>query len=484
MLRYLLLFALAFVSLLTTIIPSLQVDNSSADVATILQYLCGILLLEILILISCWRLVDVRSSILLAAVLTCLNAQALSLSFSQDFLALPRIAAIATILAVAILAFTVYWASYRQPRFGLFAALLYLAAIVFQTISTLPENSRGLQGTQKVDFHYFPNLYIVSVDSMIPEALAGRLLGKEFAKLEYAEFFRGVNATIFRNVFADRIPTKQSLNALLNLSINPHTDGGDKHRYFTGVADSIVYRIFRENGYSISSGFEQAGYFGPKGRFIDEYSELTGKRFPFCKFRLKWYYLQFFGFCFASDAVKKMRDMDNASWSARVLASIKEKASNRNERWLTYYYVYEPIGHTPLDFSISDERALRAYRQHFGSQVPKLVSFLKELLSTVRAHDPDGIILVFGDHGAWLSRDLEIESGERFWIQDRHGVFAAVVGNPRCRPGGDFGSNGGGFTTPSLILARLLSCLSGAKFLADALPGQQWEHDFGRFLYE
>jgi len=483
MLRYLLLFTLAFVSLLTTIIPSLQVETSSADVATVLQYLCGILLLEILILIACWRLVGVRSSILAAAVLTCLNAQALSLGFSQDFLALPGIAAIAIILAVAILAFTLYWASYRRPRFGLFAALLYLAAIVVQSIGTLPENSRGLQGTQSLDFHYFPNLYIVSFDSMIPEVLAGNFLGKEFSNLEYVEYLRGTNATIFRNVFADRVPTKQSLNALLNLSINPHTDSAHKYRYFTGVTDSIVYRIFRENGYSISAGFEQAGYFGQKGRFIDEYSELTGKRFPFCKFRLEWHYLQFFGFCFASDAVKKKDDMVNASWPARVLASIKEKASNRNERWLTYYYVYEPIGHTSLDFSISDEKALLAYRQYFGNQVPKLTSFLKELLSTVRANDPDGIIFIFGDHGAWLSRDLAIESGERFWIQDRYGVFAAVVGNPRCRPGSDFVSNGG-FTTPSLILSRLLSCLSGAKFLADAIQGQKWEHDFGLFLYE
>lgn len=482
MLRYLLLFTLAFVSLLTTIIPSLQVESSSADVATVLQYLCGILLLQILILIACWRLVGVRSSILIAAVLTCLNALALSLSFSQDFLALPRIAAIASILAVAILALTVYWASYRRPQFGLFAALLYLAAIVFQTISTLPENSRGLQGTQSLDFHYFPNLYIVSFDSMIPEVLAGKFLGKEFSNLEYADYLRGTQATIYRNVFADRVPTKQSLNALLNLSINPYTDSGDKYRYFSGITDSIVYRIFRENGYSISAGFEQAGYFGPKGRFIDEYSSLTGKRFPFCKFRLEWYYLQFFGFCFASDALKKS-DMDNASWSARVLASIKEKASNRNERWLTYYYVYEPIGHTPMDFSISDEKAFLAYRQYFRNQVPKLTSFLKELLSTVRTNDPDGIILIFGDHGAWLSRDLEIESGERFWIQDRYGVFAAVVGNPRCRPGSNFVSNGG-FTTPSLILSRLLGCLSGAKFLADAIPGQKWEHDFGLFLYE
>lgn len=490
MLRHLLLFALTFVSLLTTIIPSLQAENSSADIAVVLLYLCGALVLQIAILISCWRFIGVKSAILAAAVLTSVNALALSLSFSENFLALPLIGTILVLLTITAVALLLYWASYQRSKFGLIVVFLYLVTILAQLTGMVPERGREAsgkaalnlpQGIQSVAFHYFPNLYIVSFDSMIPETLAGKFLGKNFSKLEYSQYLRSAGAIIFQNVFADRVGTKPSLNALLNLSIDPYTDDKEnQYRYFNGKTDSIVYRIFRENGYRISSGFAQASYFGQKGEYVDEYvfSERAAERFPFCEFRLEWFYLQFFGFCIASDAV--IEKSDQSEWPAQVLASIKEKASSKNERWLSFYYVFNPIGHTSLDFSRSDEKAFRAYKQHFRTQVPELASFLRELLSSIRSRDPDGIIFIFGDHGTWLSRDLKMESNEQFWVQDRYGVFAAVVGAPRCRQGGELVWNGG-FTTPSLILARLLSCLSGAKVFANAIPGQKWEHDFNRF---
>lgn len=496
MLRYLSLFALAFISLLATIIPSLQEETSPADIAVVLQYLSGALALQIVLLIFIRRFVGVKSSILLAAVLTALNALALSLSFSGHFLALPHLGKIAVLPIIAAVAFLLYWASYQRPRFGLVAAGLYLAVILTQFIGLIAIDDHGAsklaapnlpQGVQPLKFRHLPNVYIVSVDSMIPEKIAGKHLGDRFSRLEYANYLRSAGALIFQNVFADRVPTKQSLNALLNLSIAPYTDDKtNRYNYFSGKSDSIVYRIFRENGYRISSGFAQASYFGQKGRYVDEYisSNLPDQRFPFCEFRLRWYYAQFLGFCSAADAVMEKNDTaDQSGWPARVLATIKDKASDRGSRWLSFYYIYQPIGHTDLDFSISDKKALMAYGQYFENQTSKLTLILKEFVSTVRSNDPDGIIFIFGDHGPWLSRDVRFESDQQFWVQDRHGVFAAVVGNPKCPQGHKFPSNRE-FTTPSLILSGLLSCISGDNSMANIMPGQKWEHDFSRYRYE
>ena len=488
---YLPLFALIYISLSLTIFPSLQSENSPEDIAVVLQYLAGILVLQITVLALCWRFISLKASIRVAAVLTTINALALSLSFSETFLVLRSFEQIVIVEIVAVAALLLYWASFKRPVFGLTFLVLYAVAILGQTVFSLPAGGHGSsgkssvldipQGMKNISFHYFPNLYIVSFDAMIPDALAGKFFGERFSKLEYSDYLRSSGAMIFKNVFADRVPTKQSINSLLNLSINPYTDGKNQYAYFSGKSDSILYRIFRENGYRVSSGFSQGSYFGAKGSYVDEY--LSSERFPFCKFRLDWYYLEFFGFCHALDAFKERSRVSRTDWVVRVLASIAEKAANKRGRWLSYYYIYDPVGHTPRNFAISNENAILAYKDYFWNQAAKVTPILKELLATVRSKDPDGIILIFGDHGTWLSRDLELDSGEEFWVQDRHGVFAAVVGNPKCRQGAEFVSNHG-FTTPSLIMSRLLSCLSGSKLSADTIPGPKWDHEFGRFLYE
>lgn len=76
-----------------------------------------------------------------------------------------------------------------------------------------------------------------------------------------------------------------------------------------------------------------------------------------------------------------------------------------------------------------------------------------------------------------------MKANEQFWIQDRYGVFAAIVGARHCQDLGALATKRG-FTTPSLIFSQLLGCLSGGSFSAEAVAGQKWEHDFRRFRYE
>ena len=107
--------------------------------------------------------------------------------------------------------------------------------------------------------------------------------------------------------------------------------------------------------------------------------------------------------------------------------------------------------------------------------------------------DPDAILLVYGDHGMFLSKGLEFEDDPTFVFQDNYGVLGAVYPRGACAVWFDEASAKGWMTTLDAVHA-ILRCLSGGESaLVEPRKSRSPRHgpvprnidlDYEEFLYE
>ena len=88
------------------------------------------------------------------------------------------------------------------------------------------------------------------------------------------------------------------------------------------------------------------------------------------------------------------------------------------------------------------------------------------IVSTIAEQDPHALVLVFGDHGAYLSRGITPAEDSDFFYADRHLVSLAVLAtdNP-CANRKALSTYAPGYYTPSRAVAAIAKCLAG-----DTLP--------------
>ena len=117
---------------------------------------------------------------------------------------------------------------------------------------------------------------------------------------------------------------------------------------------------------------------------------------------------------------------------------------------------------------------------------------LEQIIEHLRTNDPDSILFVFGDHGAWLSRGLAVEDDPAFFLQDRFGILGGVYPRDRCAPQLDEAERKGYMTSLDVVHA-IVQCLADGqsplleprrdRFWTGDLP-EDHPYDYKEFLYE
>ncbi len=99
-----------------------------------------------------------------------------------------------------------------------------------------------------------------------------------------------------------------------------------------------------------------------------------------------------------------------------------------------------------------------------------LSGILENLVTLIKREDPKSLLLVFGDHGAWLSRRVGKKENPEFFLEDRHIVNSAVMATQhRCANKKNLSKNFPGYYTPSRIIASVAGCLADDQSLAEIL---------------
>jgi hypothetical protein len=328
-----------------------------------------------------------------------------------------------------------------------------------------------------------PNIHLIAVDSMLPETLANRHLG---IATDYDRFMREHGAVVFRNLFASFAPTTESLSSVARLA-DPSFSG---HDGFSGRTLEPLYHIFRNNGYRIASGYNAGKRnFGDQGPAVDEYvnSNAWGGR-TFSQSALCKYQdavergLQLYGFCALA---VRLEPAVGGSWEDYVDERIGEKGSSPTS-WLTFHYVYSALGHTSKAYVSTSQDDFVAYRKVFFEKQRSMArDWLPKLTATIAARDPHAIVFVFGDHGPWLSRTIQPDDMPRFYVQDRYGIFGAVLNtDDPCVAEGALTHYFDGFGTPERVIAGIVRCLASNPEAVDRAVNFRETGPFRAYLYE
>ncbi len=306
---------------------------------------------------------------------------------------------------------------------------------------------------QDIAFEEKPNVYFIGFDSVVPEDILLKYLD-----VETTEFHRVFDKEMrrFRNLFANSISTKYSINTLMALSQDIFLDE-NRPSYFTGQRLSPLAYVMQKNGYETTSIYNDF-YFGhTKGPYIDNYV-VNRESGAICALLdenvRKW---AFWGYCRITDA----------NWSGDEVIPpgdflVSELTSvGRDRPQFVIAHIYLP-GHTSGSFRYDNLKDREAFAESYVQKSNEAAFYLRQIIDHLEDNDPTAILFVFGDHGMWLSAGIQIDEDPTFYFQDRFGVLGGVYPRDRCKEYFDDVETKGYMTTLDAVHS-ILRCLSGGQ---------------------
>lgn len=328
------------------------------------------------------------------------------------------------------------------------------------------------------DFPATPNVYLISLDSLVPDEMTHRFLGVE--KLRYVEAIEEANGQILKNVFSEGDNTNMSLNSLLALDVDwwralPYPESIHLE---TGRRRSPVYEIFQRNGYRVQFIYSSA-YFGPK--------QFAGVDFYGTADEGICHHISnksaFLGYCSALMTGWRSAALGTRPYPEYLFDRL-ELAADSETPWLTMAHIWMP-GHTGPDYLAGDPEKLDEYREYFLERADTAAEYIQSILSLVQDRDPDGVVLLYGDHGMWVSRGLDPEDlppdspySEKEVVQDRHAVLAALFPADFCQEW-----DGEAIALPR-VLRKVITCLAGGSDPLANAPSKKTNQRFRPYAYE
>ena len=287
-----------------------------------------------------------------------------------------------------------------------------------------------------------PNIYLLNYDSLIPSELAKQYF--QFDQIPY-------QATIDEyynerpNSLSFHVPTKRSINDVMRLG---QASEPLNYAAFSGNVSSLLGSTIKKNGYQVITGFHGM-YFGIKGPQIDKGlfpQDVDIQTSVLCIAQRRFQKLQAGMVCEAAFwfwRIKPLLPLYRMifgkrsgqileNWDSLVLKSIVDSKST-GKPTLFYVATYRGIGHTSSSYDHSDLSQRQNYKNEFWDNSHIVARQLKETAELIKNIDPDSIMVIFGDHGTFLSRSVKFEDDPEFFIKDRHRVAIALRQNGhRC----------------------------------------------------
>lgn len=309
-----------------------------------------------------------------------------------------------------------------------------------------------------------PNIYILGLDSLIPESIAKKHLN--IKELSYIDKLN--NSFILKNSFTQNFPTEGTVNSILNLDTKQFDDLTKKNNLnFPNIVSGKIYsnliKIFRDNNY-ISSFYHPGYNFGYQRSSpnFDFYQTKSEKLFEgsFCNYNVFFRKYHLIGFCFVSQIFKK----DEASQNYEdFLKNLKLQTSKPSIN-LSYFFM---PGHADTNnYDHKNIKMRNEFKNDFEKESKKVANFLTNLTKYLETTEENYIFIVYGDHGPWLSANSKFSDNQRFYIESRYAVHISI--GPKINEcSKSIVEEKLDFVTINMVLAKVIRCLSGSEVFID-----------------
>ena len=124
-------------------------------------------------------------------------------------------------------------------------------------------------------------------------------------------------------------------------------------------------------------------------------------------------------------------------------------------------HLYMP-GHTESYFRYDDQDHRDQFKSFYTRESNSAARYLEDIVAHLKQHDPNAILLVYGDHGPLVSRGMRFDEAPEMVVQDRFGVLGGVYPRDRCTTYIDAAEEQGYLTVLDAVHA-ILGCLSGGQ---------------------
>ncbi|MCH9845862.1 MAG: hypothetical protein K0U39_10195 [Alphaproteobacteria bacterium] len=338
------------------------------------------------------------------------------------------------------------------------------------------------------DFTKKPNIYLLSFDAMIPKNIAQKLLTlspKETPR--YFDVLKKNKMQIIPNSFTYRRGTISSFSSMLAIDTDWYNKlYGDVKApaadMVNGAQWTPTYDIFDRNGYDLQLVYITDYFRSPLGDDNNKvaYWYKTGGE-GFCAHLDNHYSL--WGYCALKSFIVKAINADSNIgniYHDRLLA-----AAQSEQPTFTLAYTFLP-GHTSASHNGNNLKDLNHYKKQFLYASVRAEIWLQRYINVIRKYDKDGIIIVFGDHGAHITQGADgigvnNNYSETDIIQDRHAVLLAVL-DPHANTPESCQIAEPVVTTLPDMMHNLITCLTGGKPVLKQRDNS--EADFSDYLYD
>jgi len=450
-----------------------------------------------------------------AAAFMTFNAWTLHLVFIEAFMELDapgKGLALAVCFFVAFTTVRMACESGRLRVLSFAAVAVLLAAVVWPHVSgsradatetgmpsVKEKHMTSSKKVREVKFVSRPNVYFIGFESAAPAPVLEKYLGLKDAPLP--EAFEQNGFRVLKNAFSERFTTLAAFDALLAMERTyyryNYIHGRGKYHLFPGLRPSPLIEIFRANGYETSTLYKDF-YFGRhKGRHVDNY--YVNKEFSVCE------YIDpairknaFFRACDIRESPlfpEKVRSLVTVPGpQIEFLMHCLEKAAARGRPQFVVAHIGPPT-HTPSGGVFRGTREeIDTFRSEYRKGSREAAGNLRRIREFIESKDPGAIVLAFGDHGTWISRNLRFRDDPAFHVRDKYAVLAGIYPRDACREFLDISSRKGHLTVPEAS-RRIVQCLAGgvdpfvdpgpyAHLGVETYDGGVLEIDFGDYRYE
>ena len=312
-----------------------------------------------------------------------------------------------------------------------------------------------------------PNIYLIGFDSMTSKSWQKKYFGYEESYIEtldkYYESYSGFNLYV---------PTLHALNALMRLDQDEKIYGPlmPTLGLVNGKYRSPLLYLMKSNGYTTNFYYYDT-YFGEKGRYLDnlyinEKQILTHT--ALCQssnsIQRKFFLM---GACNEDTLIDGIMGytgpgVDIYEWPKITISLAIDRSIKSGNPNINILFFYRPIGHVPSAFDYNNEQQLVDYKKFYSRHSVIARELLEKIRNKILSKDPKALVVVFGDHGPYLSKGVDCSKQENktFCIHNTYAANVSVLKtNNRCSS--EYKSFiRGNVITPSEIVFSKLSCLS------------------------
>jgi hypothetical protein len=362
------------------------------------------------------------------------------------------------------LALAVGLGAWMALRAGITRARVLLFTLVFTTLSlgqyaygriTLSEAERKITSAPgAIPVKSNRNVYLISTESLHSPYAFRRLYGIENAP--HVAYLKAEGFRVFDRAYSVETTTRLAYQRIMEYS-KPLTSVWEVRRVLK--SGNSTFKSFQDAGYGIQFIYT-SNYMALNHALVDHAYPETG--FYICdNLRPSFFYF------ICRQPVRTL--INEVLFGVKGKVTVGEEIAHLEERiriaaadtrpWLTISHIAFP-GHTPHDHRYDDASKVAAFRERTRSRIPQIASHYRQIVSTIKRHDPDAVIVTFGDHGMWLTRGMKPATPNAIftvedYIEDRYGVMIGVYPADFCTNRIFEGSS------TSLLAKSVIECLNG-----------------------